>query len=121
VTGPYATAIVIVSLLLGLWALWLVVTDRPPSVPLVAGGAVLELLLLGFLVGGVVQMARSDHQFARVEFVGYLVACLLIPPAAVAWGWGEKSRSGTAVIAVGFLIMPVLVLRVQQVWAGPVG
>ncbi len=120
-TGPYATAIMVVSLALGLWALALVVANRPPSVSLVAGGALLELMLLGFLVGGVVQMARSDHHFARLEFVGYLVACLLIPPAAVAWGWGEKSRSGTAVIAVGFLIMPVLVLRVQQVWAGPVG
>ncbi len=119
-TGPYATAIIVVALLLGVWTLVLVAADRPPSVPLVAGGALLELLLLGFLVGGIVQMAGTDHDFARVEFVGYLLATLLVAPAAVAWGWGEKSRSGTAVVAVGFLLVPVLVIRCQQVWAGPV-
>jgi hypothetical protein len=35
------------------------------------------------------------------------------------WAWEEKSRSGTLVIAFAFLLMPVMVLRVQQVWAGP--
>jgi uncharacterized membrane protein len=121
VTGPYATTIVVVALVLAVWAFVLVALNRPPNLPLAAGAAVLELLLLGFLVGGVVQMIGSDQHFSRWEFVGYLIACVLIPPAAVAWGWGEKTRSGTAVLAVGFLIMPILVLRVQQVWAGPVG
>ncbi|MDQ1536925.1 MAG: hypothetical protein QOE58_1318, partial [Actinomycetota bacterium] len=72
-------------------------------------------------VGGVVQMVASDRQFARLEFVGYLLGCLAIPPLAFYWGWGEKSRSGTVVIALGFLITPIMVLRVQQVWAGSVG
>jgi len=82
---------------------------------------VLEALLVGFLVGGIVQMLGSHRHFARAEFVLYLVASMAIPPAVVAWGWGERSRAGTAVVAVGFLIMPVMVIRVQQVWAGPVG
>jgi hypothetical protein len=53
--------------------------------------------------------------------VGYLLACLAIPPLAFYWASGEKSRSGTLVIALAFLITPVMVLRVQQVWAGSVG
>jgi len=120
VTGPYAAAVVVVSLLLAAWTLVLVVLDRPPSLPILGGAVLLELMLLVFAVGGVVQMIGSSHAFARWEFVGYLLACLLVPVAAVGWGWGEKTRSGTAVIAVGFLLVPVLVLRVQQVWAGPV-
>ncbi|HEY5249438.1 MAG TPA: hypothetical protein VIJ15_13420, partial [Dermatophilaceae bacterium] len=72
-------------------------------------------------VGGIVQMAGSDRQFARAEFVGYLLGCLVILPLAFYWARGERSRSGTLVIALGFLIMPVMVLRVQQVWAGSVG
>jgi hypothetical protein len=44
-----------------------------------------------------------------------------IPPLAFYWASGEKSRSGTLVIALAFLITPVMVLRVQQVWAGSVG
>jgi len=99
VTGPYAVAIQIVALLLAAWALGLVLANRPPGVPLLAGGAVLEALLIGFLVGGLVQMAGSQRHFTR----------------------GERTRAGTAVIAAGFLIMPVMVIRVQQVWAGPVG
>ena len=120
-TGPYATAIMVVALLLAAWAFGLVVVNRPPGAPLLAGGAVLEALLIGFLIGGIAQMAGSHRQFARAEFVLYLLACVAIPPAAAAWGWGKRTRAGTAVLAVAFLIMPVMVIRVQQVWAGPVG
>jgi hypothetical protein len=118
VTGPYATAIMIVALVLAAWAFVLVLFNRPPDVRLLAGGAVLEALLVGFLIGGLVQMARTSRHFPHAEFVLYLLACVAIPPAAAAWGWGERSRAGTAVVAVGFLIMPVMVIRVHQVWAG---
>jgi hypothetical protein len=110
-----------VALVLAAWTFGLVVANRPPGVPLLAGGAVLEVLLVGFLVGGIAQMIGSHRHFARAEFVIYLLACMAIPPAAAAWGWGERGRAGTAVIAFAFLIMPVMVIRVQQVWAGPVG
>jgi hypothetical protein len=120
-TGPYAIAVMVVALLLAAWAFGLVVVNRPPGVPLLAAGGVLEVLLIGFLIGGIVQMTGSHRHFARAEFVIYLLACVAIPPIAAAWGWGEKSRAGTAVLAFGFLIMPVMVIRVQQVWAGPVG
>ena len=63
---------------------------------------------------------REPPGVRRAEFVIYLLACVAVP-AAAAWGWGERGRAGTAVLAVGFLIMPVMVIRVQQVWAGPVG
>jgi uncharacterized membrane protein len=121
VTGPYAVAIMVVALVLAAWAFGLVLANRRPGVPLLVGGAVLEALLIGFLIGGIVQMAGSHREFARAEFVIYLLACVVIPPAAAAWGWGERGRAGTAVLALGFLIMPVMVIRVQQVWAGPVG
>jgi hypothetical protein len=108
----------IVALALAAWAFVLVIANRPPAVSLLAGGAVLEVLLIGFLIGGIVQMAGSHRHFARAEFVLYLLACVAIPPIAAAWAWGERSRAGTAVLAAGFLIMPVMVIRVHQVWAG---
>ncbi len=110
-----------VALVLAAWAFGLVLANRPPGVALLAGGAVVETLFIGFLIGGIAQMAGSHREFARAEFVIYLLACVAIPPAAAAWGWGERSRAGTAVLAVGLLIMPVMVIRVQQVWAGPLG
>ena len=121
VTGPYAIAIMAVALVLAAWSLGLVLANRLPGAPLLAGGAVLEALLVGFLIGGIAQMIGSHRHFARAEFVIYLLACVAIPPIAAAWGWGERSRAGTAVLAIGFLIMPIMVIRVQQVWAGPVG
>ena len=120
-TGPYALLIIAVSLVLAVWTLILVITDRRPGIPLMVGGAGLELLLVGFLIGGLVQMSQSDRDFAKAEFVGYLIACVAIPPIAAVWGEGEKTRSGTAVLALAFLVMPIMVLRVQQVWAGPLG
>ena len=120
-TGTYATVITVVALLLAGWTLISSAMNRRPTLLLFAATVLLEVLLLGFVVGGVVQMAGSDRSFARAEFVGYLLGALAIPPLAFYWARGERSRSGTLVIALAFLITPVMVLRVQQVWAGSVG
>jgi hypothetical protein len=120
VTGPYATALIVGSLLLFGWSLVLVIVNRAPGRALLAAAAILELALIGFLVGGIVQMVGSDREFARVEFVGYLLACAAVVPAAAWWVRDEKSRAAAGVLAVVFLVLPVLVIRVQQVWAGPV-
>jgi hypothetical protein len=121
VTGTYATVITVVALLFAGWALISAASNRHPTLLLFAAGVLLEALLVGFAVGGIVQMAESGRHFARAEFVGYLLGSLAIPPVAFYWASGEKSRSGTVVIALAFLITPVMVLRVQQVWAGSVG
>lgn len=121
VTGPFATAIIVVSLVLALWAVVLLVANRPPGKALFAGVAVLEAMLLAFLVGGIVQMAGEERDFARLEFVGYLVGMAAIPPAAAWWVKDERSRAAAGVLAVVLLVMPILVIRVQQVWAGTSG
>ena len=92
VTGPYAVAIMAVALALAAWGFGLVLAGRPPGTPLLAGGAVLEALLIGFLIGGITQMTGSHRHFARAEFVIYLLACVAIPPVAAAWGWGSAGR-----------------------------
>ena len=118
-TGPYATAIVIASLLLAAWAVVLLIANRAPDRVLVGAAAVLELAVVVFVVGGIASMVGTDHDFARAEFVCYLLACVAIVPAAVWWMKDEKSRAASGVLAVVFLVLPFLVLRVQQVWAGP--
>lgn len=120
-TGLYSNAVIVVSLLLCGWAVVLLIANRPPGRALLAATAVLEVMLLVFAIGGIVQMIASDRDFARAEFVGYLAACAAIVPAAVWWVRGEASRAAAGVLAVVFLVMPVLVVRVQQVWAGPGG
>jgi hypothetical protein len=121
VTGPYATVIIVISLVLAFVALVLALLNRSKPLALLVGAALLEVLLVGFLVGGIVQMVGSDHDFARAEFVGYLLACVALVPLALWWAWGEASRAGLVVIGVALLVLPILVIRVQQVWAGTSG
>jgi hypothetical protein len=121
VTGPYSAVVTVVALLFAATSLIMAAANRRPGVLLLAAGVVLEALLVVFVIGGAVQMVGSAHDFARAEFVGYLLGCVAIPPIAFVWAWGEGSRAGAFVIALAFLITPVMILRVQQVWAGPLG
>lgn len=120
-TGPYATTLIIASLVLCAWMVILVIANRPPGRAALIAAALLELLLIGFLVGGIVQMLGTDRDFARWEFVLYLLACAAVVPLAAWWVRDERSRAAAGVLAVVYLVLPVMVVRVQQVWAGPVG
>ena len=116
---PLQTVLMVGSLALAAAALVLIVLDRHVGTPLVVAAGVLELGLLVQCVVGIVQLTTTDRDVAGVTFVGYLVGMLLVLPAATAWSLGERSRSGTAVLLVGALVVPVLVLRVQQIWTAP--
>ena len=112
-------AVVVVCLVPALWALVQVFRDRGIDLALLIGAAAVEIVVLVQLVVGIFSMVGSDRDMARVVFVCYLVGAALIPPAGVAWGVGEKTRYGSAVLLGVFLIIPVMVLRLNQIWAGP--
>jgi hypothetical protein len=109
-------AVVAVSLAVAVLAGAYLVPDRRPDRWLVGLTWVLEALLVVQLVVGVVQLVRESPDIAVATFVGYLVGMLLLPPVAVWWARGEPSRSGTVVLVVLGVTVPVLVLRLQQIW-----
>ena len=111
----------VVSLLLGMWSVVRLVQGRPPGRVLLVGSLVVEVMLIVFLVGGIVQMIATDRELARVEFVIYLLAMAALLPLAIWWTSGENSRAAAGVLAVVFFLLPILVIRVQQVWAGTGG
>lgn len=117
--GPLATVVIVLSLLLAAWSVVLLLIDRPGGGPLYVGMAVLELAAVAYAVVGVAQLF-SDRTFDKATFVGYLVALVAIPPGAAWWSWGERSRAATGVLLVMFLVVPFLVLRLQQIWSGSV-
>jgi len=117
-TGLFSSALIGLSLALAVWAAGLAVLNRAPNRWLVIGAGALELMLLVFLVGGIVQMIGTERDFARLEFVGYLLGLVAIPPLGVAWAWDERSRAGTIVMAVVFVVVPIMIVRTQQVFAG---
>jgi hypothetical protein len=117
-TGWFATTIIVWSLLLAVWALVLLIAGKAPGWGLVLGVWVLEALLVVLVVGGLVQMGQEERDFARAEFVGYLVGLAAVPPVALWWIRDERTRFASGVLTVVLLVVPFLVVRVQQVWAG---
>lgn len=120
VTGWYATATMVVCLVVALWALVHLVIGRPMSRALHASQLVLALMFVVLAIGGIVQMLGSDRDFARLEFAGYLVLSPLVPVGSWWWTRNDATRIGSAIVVVVGLVMPILVLRIQQVWAGNV-
>ena len=117
-TGAFADATSLVGLAIAAWALVHLVIGRPMSRALHASQLVLAAMFVVLAIGGIWQMAGTDRDFAPVEFVGYLVLSPLIPLGSWWWTRGDRTRIGSAIVMVVGLVMPVLVLRIQQVWAG---
>jgi hypothetical protein len=112
VTGPFATAIIVASLLLSLWTLVLVIANRPPGRSLWFALGGLEVLLLVFLVDGIVQMIGSDRDVARLEFVLYLLACAAVVPRPPG-GCAARCPGAAGVLHGGLLVLPVMIVRVS--------
>jgi hypothetical protein len=122
VTGAFANATIIASLAMAAWALVHLLISRPMSRWLHASQLVIAGMFVVLAVGGIVQMIGTDRDFARVEFVGYLLLSPMIPIGSWWWTRGDTTRIGSAIVMVVGLVMPVLVVRIQQVWSGvPLG
>jgi hypothetical protein len=121
VLADLATALTLAALVCAAWSLALVVLNRTPGTAMLGVLALLELGLLAQAVIGVVKLAGTDRQVSGITFVGYLVASLLIVPAAVFWSLAERTRWGTTVLLVGCLVVPVVIVRMDQVWGPSVG
>ncbi len=111
---------IVLSAIAGVIAVWLVVLiarDRLPDDYLFGGLAVLEVGLVAQLVVGLVQVFGDTGGVNVAAYVGYLVGLVLVLPIAFLWSMGERTRSGTAVLLVGVLVVPVLFLRLHQLWS----
>lgn len=117
-----STVLIVVSLAAAVWAALLVVLGRAvqlgkrDGLALMALLALLELGLLAQAVAGFVALADADHEVDGLSFGGYLVGVLVILPLAAAWALLERSRWGPSVLIVGCLTVPVMIVRLQQVW-----
>jgi hypothetical protein len=76
----------------------------------------IELGLLVLLVWGIVLVAGTERDVDVATFVGYLVGTVAVLPLAVLWARNETSRWGDAVLIVGLLVIPVLIVRLNQIW-----
>ena len=119
-----ATALTVVAVAAAAWALVLAAADHPitlrtkPTLGLAGAVLLLEAGLLAQAAIGVVAMLGSDRELDRATFVGYLVGVAVVLPLGAVWSVAERSRWGAGVLAVTCLSVPVMILRLNQLWAG---
>ena len=110
-------ALSVLCLLVAIQLVVLMVRDVRPGrityllLGLVEAGLVAQLVLgLGRVFG--------DHEGVSVAtYVGYLVGALAIVPLAAGWAWAERTRAGTGVLLVGIVVLPVLFVRLHDIWS----
>ncbi|MGP3958928.1 hypothetical protein ACTWPT_23245 [Nonomuraea sp. 3N208] len=115
-----STIVIAGSLLLMLASLIVAIRNRPMGMVLLIGFAVLEvavLVQLGFVIAAV---ARGEGPEDKVTLWGYLLGQVVIPPAGVFLALAERSRWGSAILAVAGFAVAVMTGRLLQIWQGVV-
>ena len=106
-----------VSLAVAVWCLISTFRDQPMLVPHLIGVAVLWLLVLGQVVLATVALVAGERPDDIVMLVSYLATVALLPPACAVWVFMERSKCGPAVISFACFVLPVLLVRIEQIWS----
>lgn len=93
-----------------------VIRDKQPNKPLLGLLGLIELGLVVQLVMGLVRLSSAPEGVSIASYVGYLVVAPIVLPLAVGWSWAERSRSGTATILIGLVVVPYLFVRLYEIW-----
>ena len=115
---PLTWALVALSLAAMVFAVVLAALDRRINWWLLGLVGVVELALVAQLVVGIVQLAGTDRDVSGALFVAYLVGALIILPVGALWALAESSRWGAGALAIACLVIPVLELRLHDIWVG---
>jgi hypothetical protein len=114
----FAVVVAVVALLVALWSFVQSLRDRLPDTLLLVALGVVELLLVAQLVVGIVLLASGEKPGSVATFLAYLIGCLVVLPVGAMWALAERSRSSTVVLGIACLAIPVMVLRLNEVWSG---
>jgi hypothetical protein len=110
---------VIFAAVVGLFAIFLGLIRRPPSWWSVGSVAVIEGFLLVQLAVSIALVATGNQAKGdTVEFFGYIITALIVPPAAIAWAVLERTRWSTLVLGVAGLTVAIMLVRMWQIWSG---
>lgn len=113
--GPLSVATIVASLALAAWCLLRAAVNRPPGRFDLGAMAALAVLVLALVATAVASLFGDDRPAEPATFAGYLITTVCVPPT----GWWlarmEPTRWGSALIGGAAVLVPVLVLRLQQV------
>ena len=116
-TGTFSVVLVVTSLLLALLGAVWAVLDRPMTRPLLVAAAGVEVLAVAQVVIAVVEMAGGHRTAGNlILMVCYFAALALLVPLGVVGGLIEPTRWGSASVAGCAVFVPVLIVRIQDLW-----
>jgi hypothetical protein len=113
---PLTWGLVALSLAATVYAVVLAARDKRIDWPLLGVLGVIEVGLLAQLVIGIVQLVQTSRDVSGPFFIGYLVGSLLILPIGALWALAESSRWGAGALAIACLVIPILELRLHEIW-----
>lgn len=113
-----STVLIFAPLVVALFALVMAAANKPMGRIHLGALAVLELGLLAQLVVAVVLLVQGGRPTSMVTFILYLLGSLVVLPIGAVWGLMDRSRWSSAVVGVACLVVPVLIVRMNQVWHG---
>lgn len=116
-----ATALIVGALLVAALAGLSALRRRGPYRLTLVAALLVEVLLLVQAVVAIVVSVNGQTADQPGLFFAYLVAVILVLPAALALARAEQTRFGSLVIVVGGLVLAVLIVRLQQIWGVSVG
>jgi hypothetical protein len=113
--GPLSTATIVAALVLGIWYLIRCALNRPPSNADLWAMLGLSALVAVLVVVAVVGLFVGERPSDWSTFVGYLITTIAFAPVGFYLARLEPTRWGTLILGVACLVLPVLVLRLQQI------
>ncbi|WP_130508992.1 hypothetical protein [Krasilnikovia cinnamomea] len=115
--GALSVATIVVSLALALWYLARAALNRAPSRFDLYAMAALGVLVTVLVVLAVVGLFDGSRPKETATFIGYLITTIAFAPTGVVLARMEPTRAGNVILAVIALVLPVLVLRLEQLAA----
>jgi hypothetical protein len=115
VNGPLSVVTIVVALVLAVWYLLRSALNRAPSRLDLLATAVFSGLVAVLVLLAVVGLFDGSRPADIATFAGYLITTLAFLPVAFVLARMEPTRWGTLILGVACLVMPVLVLRLQQI------
>jgi hypothetical protein len=115
VNGPLSVATIVVALVLAAWFLLRSAMNRAPSRFDLLATALLGVLVAVLVATAVVGLFDGSRPSDTVTFAGYLITTIGFAPVAFVLARMEPTRWGSLILGVACLVLPVLVLRLQQI------
>ncbi len=106
---------IVAALVLAAWFLLRCALNRAPSRFDLLAAAALSGLVAIFVVVAIIGLFDGSRPFETATFIGYLITTIAFAPTAFVLARMEPTRWGNLILGIASLVLPVLVLRLQQI------